>query len=84
MRFVLTDSAQLAIASCIPGEARTASVGGTPAGPTSSFTLATRTDFDRGAVPRFTSGVVLRQRAEADTGDCDEPIAAIAPLTWSE
>jgi len=27
---------------------------------------------------------VLRQRAEADTGDCDEPIAAIAPLTWSE
>lgn len=84
LRFVLTDSAQLALASCVPREASTASVGGTPAGPTSTFKLATRADFDRGTLPRFTSGVVLRQRTDTDTGDCDEPIAAIAPLSWSE
>lgn len=84
LRFVLTDSAQLELASCVPREAATARVGGTPAGPTSTFKLATQADYDRGAVPRFTSGVVLRQRTDADNGDCDEPIAAIAPLSWSE
>lgn len=84
LRLVLTDSTQVELATCVPSDANTASVGGTPAGPTSTFTLAKRAEFDKGAVPRFTSGVLLRQRTEADPTDCAEPVAAIAPLSWSE
>lgn len=84
VRLVLTDGDSLEVGGCISADAAVASVGGSPAGPTSTFAVAKRDDYERGALPRFIAGVLVRQHSAGDSADCAEPIAAIAPLSWSD
>ncbi len=83
LRLFLTDSDDVKVGDCLPPEASTASVGGSPAGPTSTFALAKRTDVESGAVPRFSRGVLVRQRTDSDAVDCAEPVAPVALIEWS-
>lgn len=83
LRLLLTDSEDVKVGGCLPPEASTASVGGSPAGPTSTFALAKRADVQSGAVPRFSRGTLVRQRTDADVVDCAEPVAAVALIEWS-
>lgn len=82
-RLVLVDAAPEQLAECIPADAVTASVSGTPTGPKSSFPFASVADFDAGAVPRFRTVILVRQATEGETG-CAEPVLAVAPLTWAD
>lgn len=81
-RLVLVDVDPVQLADCIPGDAKTASVGGTPAEPKSVFRFASAADFAGGVVPKFRAAVLVRQATEGETG-CTEPVLAVAPLTWS-
>lgn len=80
-RLLLVDADAESLGSCAPDTAKSASVGGTPAGPKSSFPFASESELGS-AVPRFRSVVLVRQHGDGD-GECTEPIVAIAPLQWS-
>jgi hypothetical protein len=80
-RLLLVDAAADGIGSCIPDAVATASVGGSPAGPTSSFPLASADDMISGMVPEFRSAVLVRSHQEGDP-ECVEPVVAVAALQW--
>lgn len=81
LRLLLVDADPAALTSCVPDAAATASVGGTPAGPSSRFAFGPASGLGS-SVPRFGAVVVVRQHRDGDP-DCTEPIVAVAPLAWS-
>ncbi|WP_431279186.1 hypothetical protein [Leifsonia poae] len=82
-RLLLVDAGAEQLIACIPESVATASVGGIPAEPKSSFPFASASDFDTAQVPHFKSVVLVRQRVDGDP-ECIEPIVSVAPLAWSD
>lgn len=83
LRLQFVDVPVDALSECVPESATTASVGGTPAGPSSSFRVGDVSSFGEAGPQKFTAVVLLGQNVGEGT-TCVEPVLAVAPLKWSE